>query len=487
LVIAYRKIIVQRSQFMRMRSRVVAVAVGLLISAGASAQEALPLTTKSEKARKLYLDAIRKAENFHNVDAELGFIAAAKADPNFAMAHAHAVLITRDQKVEGFHLAKAKAAGAKASEGEQLFVKWATAQKENDFVTAIAAMNDLMAAYPKDKQTLFFFSKWLLARNNNERCISLIENQILKIDPDYVPALNELGYAYSYLGEHDKAIVAMRRTTELKPGEPNPHDSLAELLRLAGRYEESLQHYQEANKIFKDFSSLGVADTLAMMGKYADARAEYARGAAVQESPRDAMDYKFQNGVSYIREKDFAGADKAFAALAEEAHKAGIADIEIDSHRAMAMYAAHPGEALAHLGEAERALSHGHALSKLAREEATAHILRQRVEWLDQAGRKDEAKAAVDQLAAKAGKSRNEVVQRSYHAANGLWLMSQGKLADAVPELQEDRDNAFSQRALIAALEKSGDAAAAKAERATMMNQHRVLVEDAVVASQMTK
>jgi tetratricopeptide (TPR) repeat protein len=472
---------------MRMRNAVVAVAVLTLISAAACAQDAVPLTTRSEKARKLYLDAITKAENFHNVDAEAGFVGAAKLDPNFAMAHGQAVLITRDPKVESVHIARAKSAAAKASKGEQLFVKWATAQKENDFVSAIAAMNDFMAAYPKDKQSLFFFAKWLLARNNNERCIALVENQILKVDPDYVPALNELGYAYSYLGEHDKAIAAMRRTTELKPGEPNPHDSLAELLRLAGRYDESLHHYQEANKILKDFSSLGVADTLALMGEYPEARAEYAHGASVQESPRDAMDYKFQNAVSYIRERDFAGADRAFAALASEADKAGFSDIEVDAHRAMAMYATHPGEALAHLGEAERALGHAHAISKLAREEAMAHILRQRADWLQQAGRKDEAKAAVDQLAAMAGKSRNEVVQRSYHAANGMWLMNEGKFAAAVPELQEDRDNAFSQRALITALEKSGDEVAAKAERAAMMNQHRVLVEDAVVASQTKK
>jgi tetratricopeptide (TPR) repeat protein len=471
---------------MRMRNTVV-VALCLLLCGASFAQDAVPLSTKSEKARKLYADAITKAENFHNLDAEEGFITAAKADSNFAMAHAQVVLITRDPKVESFYAGRAKTAAAKATKGEQLFVKWATAQKENDFVSAIAAMNDFMALFPKDKQSMFFFSKWLLARNNNERCIALVENQILKIDPDYVPALNELGYAYSYLGEHDKAIAAMRRTTELKPNEPNPHDSLAELLRLAGRFEESLQHYQEANKILKDFSSLGVADTLAMMGKYAEARAEYARGASVQPSPRDAMDYKFQSAVSFIRERDFASADNAFAALAEAAHKAGMADIEIDSHRGMAMYAAHPGEALARLGEAERALGHSHAISQLAREEAMANIVRQRVEWLQQAGRNDEAKAAMAQLAAMAGKSRNEVVQRSYHAVNGMWLMSHAKYADAIPELQEDRDNAFSQRALIMAFEKAGDEAGAKGERAAMQNQHRVVIEDAVVRAQMAK
>jgi hypothetical protein len=126
---------------MRMQNTFVAVALYLMVLTASSAQ-AVPLTTKSEKARKLYLNAITKAENFHNVDAEADFLAAAKGDPNFAMAHAQAVLITRDPKVESLHASRAKAAAVKASKGEQLFVKWVVAQKENDFVSAIAAMND---------------------------------------------------------------------------------------------------------------------------------------------------------------------------------------------------------------------------------------------------------------------------------------------------------------------------------------------------------
>jgi tetratricopeptide (TPR) repeat protein len=309
----------------------------------------------------------------------------------------------------------------------------------------------------------------------------------LKIDPDYVPALNELGYAYSYMGEHDKAIAAMRRTTELRPNEPNPQDSLAELLRLSGQYKDALAHYRKANSLLKDFSVLGVADTLVLMGRFKEARAEYSRGAAVQPSLRDALDYRFQSAASYIPEKDLPAADAAFSALADEAHKAGMADVEAAAHRAMAMYATHPGEGLAHVAHAEEALKHTHTISKTTREEETAQVLRLRTVWLHRAGRVQDAKAALDRLTAIANKNRNDVVQRSYHAAAGALLLAEGKFAEAVPELQEDRGNAFSHRDLIVALEKSGNREQASVERAAFKAQHRVLVEDAIVRTDMAE
>jgi Flp pilus assembly protein TadD len=153
----------------------------------------------------------------------------------------------------------------------------------------------------------------------------------------------------------------------------------------------------------------------------------------------------------------------------------------------MAMYSRHPGEGLAHLAQAEEALSHAHTISKTLREEELAQVLRLRAVWLHQAGRSTDAKAVLDRLASLAAKSRDDVVQRSWHAASGALLFADGKFAEAVPEFREDRDNAFSHRELIAALEKSGNLDEAKVERAAFMNQHRVLVEDAIVRSSMNQ
>jgi hypothetical protein len=93
----------------------------------------------------------------------------------------------------------------------------------------------------------------------------------------------------------------------------------------------------------------------------------------------------------------------------------------------------------------------------------------------------------VEQLATMAAGSRNDVVQRSFHAAKGALLSAEGKFSEAVPEFQEDRANAFSHGELIAALEKAGNAEEAKSERSAFMNQHRVLLEDAIVRGRMAE
>ena len=151
------------------------------------------------------------------------------------------------------------------------------------------------------------------------------------------------------------------------------------------------------------------------------------------------------------------------------------------------MYAKHPGEGLAHVAQAEAALKHAHTISKTTREEETAQVLRLRAFWLHHAGRNQEANGVVEQLAMMAGGSRNDVVQRSFHAAKGGLLSAQGKFSEAVPEFQEDRANAFSHGELIAALEKAGNAEEAKSERSAFMNQHRVLLEDAIVRGRMAE
>src|SRR5437667_1887626 len=56
---------------------------------------------------------------------------------------------------------------------------------------------------------------------------------------------------------------------ELLPNEPNPQDSYAEILRMAGRYDDALEHYRPALHIDPNFhsSQIGIADTDTLMGQ----------------------------------------------------------------------------------------------------------------------------------------------------------------------------------------------------------------------------
>ena len=101
--------------------------------------------------------------------------------------------------------------------------------------------------------------------------------QAVAIDADFAAALNDLGYIYAYQGDYNQALIVMQHYVELLPNEPNPQDSYAEILRMAGRYDDALEHYRLALRIDPNFHSaqIGIADTYTLMGQQKRARKEY--------------------------------------------------------------------------------------------------------------------------------------------------------------------------------------------------------------------
>jgi len=188
-----------------------------------------------------------------------------------------------------------------------------------------------------------------------------------------------------------------------------------------------------------------------------------------------------QSAMSYIREKDFAGAEKAYTELADLADKHAYADVEAECHRALAAIADDRKAGLKHLADAEAALSHPHHLSQTLRDQTMAKILRARVLIAAAAGENDLSAASLKQLEKMAQNSRDLIVQRSYHAANGAMLLGGGKYAEAASELAEDAENALSAVRLATAYEKSGNADDAAKVRQRLANTHRTLLEDALV------
>lgn len=443
---------------------------------------AFEVTTGSEPSRKSYDEATALAENIRTSEALGKYRAAVQQDPNFALAWAQIARITRDPKEEAGARLKARSLAAKTSPSEQMLIKWIVARQENNLVAAIAAMNDLHAMYPTDPHLGFLFGQWLQNEQGEERAIQILEETI-KANPEYAPLYNELGYAYSGLGQHEKGISTMKRYVELLPNEPNPHDSYAELNRLAGHYDEALKHYAEALKILPTFTSsqLGIADTYALMGDQERARAEYDKAIAAESGEREKLDDKFQRALTYVRAKDFAGAQKAFSDLAIEADKAGFADLESECHRAIASVLQDREAALQHMAEAEKALAHPHQTPASVLQQQLARVLRTQAILAQAAGKTLLANSSLKRLQTMAMASRDQVIQASYHGAKGSILFAQKKYAEAVDDLADDRGNALSQARLAEAYAQLGKQTEAQAEREGLADQHRVLLEDAIV------
>src|SRR5258708_22894980 len=151
--------------------------------------------------------------------------------------------------------------------------------------------------------------EWLYSQQDYGRDKKLLE-RIHRLEPDFPPALNLLGYAYIETGtpNPEKAIASLKRYAELLPNSPNPQDSLGEILRLSGDDDGSLEHYSAALNIDPTFisSHYGLGDTSALMGNYSRARDEYDNAIAIANNPRDRTHSEFQKALVFFREGNIA-------------------------------------------------------------------------------------------------------------------------------------------------------------------------------------
>ncbi len=418
--------------------------------------------------------------NFH-LDRALGlWREAVKLDPNFALANVMIAFRTQDPSEAKSALERGKAAAPRTTAGERLFVRWISGIREGHFVSGIAAMNDLTAMYPKDKQLLSLAGNWVLQRFSYERAVELL-NRALAVDPDYPPALNSAAYAYAQMGDFDKGIAMIAHYAQVLPKEPNAQDSYAEILRMAGKFDAAIQHYQAALKMAPGFSIMGLADTYALKGDEERARAEYTRCNEKAEMSEDRIMCRLKLPVTYVWEKNFAAADTAFESTAKWAHEHDLGLAEAQAYRMMASYAQDNAAALQRLEQAMKALGEHASVSQSDRDEESASILRWRVVRAAQAGDRTLADTALQQLRSLADRNPNESTQREYNAAQGALLMIDNKPAQAVPYLREDTNNAFSMAWLVKAYEQTGEPQDAAKTKQSLAHLYLPTIDTAVV------
>ncbi len=441
----------------------------------------LPVTTSSAVARKRFENGMQALEFLRRAEAVDDLRSAIKADPNFAQALILISHLSHDPEEQQAALARAKKLAPHVSSSERLLIEWLGGVQEDNYVPAIAAMNDLLTRYPRDRRLLFLAGRWLVHQERYAQGIVILERAVA-LDPDYPAALNELGYAYAYSGDFEKGFAAMERYVALEPDQPNPHDSYGEILRLAGKFDAALEQYRMSIRVDPNFGSeLGVADTLALMGKEQEARDEYDRAVVFASSETDRVEYELQAAVTWIRENNRKQAEHALREAGKHAHAAGLTVLESESHRFLAMYEPDYKAAMKQLQAAENSLEEGRQVSKSDRSDEQARILCARAMRASEAQDMDGAADAVKQLEALTGSSRSQVIQISYQAAAGALLLAQGKASEAIPHLQEDSANPVSVRLLWKAYTITGASSQASTVAARLAGMNIPTLEQALV------
>jgi tetratricopeptide (TPR) repeat protein len=347
----------------------------------------LPVTTSSAKARELYEKGMSDYENLYLERCNDDWRAAVKEDPGLALAWAWIAFNSSNPEEVSAARAQAKALAPKLTPGEQLMIAWISKVQEGDYLGGITAMNDMLEMYPRDKHLLYLAGNWMLLENGDDQARRIME-KVLAIDKNFPPALNDLAYVDARDRKFDKSLAAMDRYVALLPKEPNPQDSYGEMLRMTGDFEGSLAHYRAALKIDPDFitSQVGIADTYALMGNQEQARVEYDKAIRFAHTEADRLSYAMQKAMTYVREGNFAAADKQYQEIATTAHAKDQDLQEAQALRTMAEYQTDDNTALKHLKLAEESLSHRSNITATDRDEELSRILRVRAVRASHAG-----------------------------------------------------------------------------------------------------
>ena len=471
-------------------------AFAVCIAAFAAAETApreqgiLPITTKSTEARRLFVGGLVKLQNLHGPDAMLDFHKAIQLDPDFALANIMISFDSVDASVDPAEKVaardRANAAKSKVSPGEQLVIDWLTNSSEGRIVPAIQSMNEVLEQYPKDRFLAWLGAVWVENQQQITRAIPMFEREVA-LNPDFAPPLNELAYCYARTRNFDKAFSTMQRYIALLPNESNPQDSYAEILRMAGRFDEALVHYRASLKIDPGFvySQLGIADTYALKGDEPRARAEYALAILHASSKTEAATWSLQSAITYVRERDFAGADSAFRAAASQAHENDLAVPEAEAYRFMSAYQTDGAKAMELLKKAEAVMHEKHSLSKSAQQQELAVVLRERAARAVREDNIELANATLKQLHELADTTHDQVIQIAYDGAAGAVLVAQGKYDEALAHLAEDNRNPISINLMVHAYQKTGEKARAAELLQLLAEWNEPTLEQALVAAEL--
>jgi tetratricopeptide (TPR) repeat protein len=270
----------------------------------------IPLTTASEKARDEFLKGRWLLDNLRATDAHGYFQKAVAADPDFALAHLR-VANTASSNQEFFDsLQIAVRMSINASEGERLLISAFEAGVAGNPESQLSNLEALVALFPEDERAhttlgnFFFFNQ-----QDYERAVNVYRTAI-KINPDFAPPYNQLGYALRFIGDYSAAEEVFRRYTELIPDQPNPYDSYAELLMKMGRFEESISGYERALEIEPTFvaSYIGIGNNQIFMSQFEQARSTFAKIDEIARSDAERRLACTWITASYLHEGDFESA-----------------------------------------------------------------------------------------------------------------------------------------------------------------------------------
>lgn len=326
-----------------------ALAAALLFTGCGGAQTTtIPITTSSEEARADFITGRGLVENMRTLEAHEYFVQATEKDPRFALAFLYAAEISKSDAEGQRFLRRAVELAPHVSEGERLMILARQAGINDNRDKQIELVEQLVETYPKDKR-----AHWLLGLaygedRGKERVAEM--KKAIKLDQNFAPAYNNLGYLYFNQEDYKKSEKAFGKYIKLIPDEANPYDSMADLYTGMGRLEKANEFYAQAFERNPQFtiSLRKIAINQMLMRRYSQARDNLRRVLALEQTNNDRIADLLLLGRSYVYEGRFPEALKLFDEALVMGKKANLPRRILQMH--YMKWAIHW-----HLGDLERA------------------------------------------------------------------------------------------------------------------------------------
>jgi serine/threonine protein kinase/tetratricopeptide (TPR) repeat protein len=239
----------------------------------ASEKSIREVTTSSIDAYNYFLRGREEIGKLRDEVARRFLEKAVELDSTFAMAYlwlGRAYGSLQDTKAENEAREKAMKYSHHASEKEKMYIEASYAVAiENDTEKSRRIYEKMAKRYPKEKRIYHFWGN-TYSYSSDERIE--LHKKALEIDPNYGSMLNDLAYCYLRRGNFEEALVYLTKYASVSPGDPNPLDSMADVLYQMGRLDEAIAKYKEAIAVDPGWkSTMPLAYMYALKEKYSDA------------------------------------------------------------------------------------------------------------------------------------------------------------------------------------------------------------------------
>ncbi len=218
-------------------------------------------STSNVEAYRHYQQGIDFGRRFLIRDAIRELEEAVRLDPQFALAYmrlADQYRLMGDLRRSQEVAVKADQLQSRLPRYEQLTLQALKAQRSRDVEAGVAIRRQLVSEFPRSTMDRGVLCAFLsdLGKPEREQARELMQ-QGLALDPKNEDLLNFQSYQLAKWGEFDAALAANDGYMADRPGDPNPLDSRADILFMAGRDDEAVATFHKVLELKPDFGDYG--------------------------------------------------------------------------------------------------------------------------------------------------------------------------------------------------------------------------------------